>query len=29
MLEEGVSEVEHDQMRQAFRVDAKSDETES
>src|ERR1700720_1287224 len=29
MFEEGVSEAEHDQMRQASRADEKSDETES
>jgi hypothetical protein len=28
MFEEGVTEAEHDQMRQASRADEKSDETE-
>jgi hypothetical protein len=28
MFEEGVSEAEHDQMRQASRAEEKSDETE-
>jgi hypothetical protein len=29
MFEEGVSEAEHDQMRQASRADEQSDETEA
>src|SRR5438552_18380813 len=29
MFEEGVTEAEHDQMRQAYRADEKSDESES